>query len=183
MADENKVTRGDTNTGGGPGGGITGMAEQGWLAHIIRFIVAAIVLMVVSYITPGFTRLSFWHALLAAVLVAAIGFGLETLFGRRISPYARWGRVCGLSGDLLLTPVHYPWFKGDCTGSSHSCCYRRHYRYVCANGCTLIKTQSKNPVSIGGGVCIGRWWLVVGKRMFGRARAGGTGATKLGRDT
>lgn len=91
MADENKVTRGDTNTGGGPGGGITGMAEQGWLAHIIRFIVAAIVLMVVSYITPGFTRLSFWHALLAAVLIAAIGFGLETLFGRRISPYARGG--------------------------------------------------------------------------------------------
>ena len=83
MADENKGTHGDTPTGGsaggGPGGGVTSMAEQGWLAHVIRFLVAAIVLMVVSYITPGFTRLSFWHALLAAVLIAAIGFGLETL--------------------------------------------------------------------------------------------------------
>lgn len=85
MADEDRGTRGDT------GGGITGMAGQGWLAHIIRFIVAAIVLMVVSFITPGFTGLSFWHALLAAVLIAAIGFGLETLFGRNISPYARGG--------------------------------------------------------------------------------------------
>ncbi|MGB4503685.1 MAG: phage holin family protein [Syntrophaceticus sp.] len=85
MADENKGAQGD------PGGGITNITEQGWLAHIVRFVVAAIVLMVVSYITPGFTRLSFWYALLAAVLIAAIGFGLESLFGRNISPYARGG--------------------------------------------------------------------------------------------
>jgi len=85
MADEDKGMRGDT------GAGASGMLNQGWLAHIIRFIVAAIVLMVVSYITPGFTRLSFWHALLAAVLIAVIGFALETLFGRNVSPYARGG--------------------------------------------------------------------------------------------
>ncbi len=85
MADEEKGTRGDT------GAGVTGMVNQGWLAHIIRFIVAAIVLMVVSYITPGFTRLTFWHALLAAVLIAVIGFALETLVGRNVSPYARGG--------------------------------------------------------------------------------------------
>ncbi|MGB9791468.1 MAG: phage holin family protein [Thermacetogeniaceae bacterium] len=73
-------------------GGPRAVVGQGsWLAHIVRFIVAAIVLMVVSYITPGFTRLSFWHALLAAVLIAAIGYGLEAIFGRRISPYARGG--------------------------------------------------------------------------------------------
>lgn len=75
----------------GAGGGISQTVGQGWVAHIVRFIVAAIVLMVVSYITPGFTRLSFWHALLAAVLIAAIGFGLEAIFGRNISPYARGG--------------------------------------------------------------------------------------------
>jgi uncharacterized membrane protein YvlD (DUF360 family) len=85
MTDENKGVQGDS------GGGISNLAGQGWMAHIIRFIVAAIVLMVVSYITPGFTGLSFWHALLAAILVAAIGFGLESLFGRNISPYARGG--------------------------------------------------------------------------------------------
>jgi putative membrane protein len=81
MADEDRGT--DT--------GISQTMDQGWMAHIVRFVVAAIVLMVVSYITPGFTRLSFWYALLAALLIAAIGFGLEALFGRNISPYARGG--------------------------------------------------------------------------------------------
>lgn len=73
------------------GGARAAVGMGSWLAHIVRFIVAAIVLMVVSYITPGFSRLSFWHALLAAVLIAAIGFGLEAIFGCRISPYARGG--------------------------------------------------------------------------------------------
>lgn len=83
MADE------DRNVGNN--GGLSRVMGDGWLAHIIRFIVAAIVLMVVSFITPGFTGLGFWHALLAALLIALIGFGLETLFGRNISPYARGG--------------------------------------------------------------------------------------------
>ncbi|MDH7576577.1 MAG: phage holin family protein [Bacillota bacterium] len=75
----------------GNAAGWSRIVGEGWLAHIIRFIVAAIVLMVVSYITPGFTRLSFWYALLAAILIAVIGYGLETIFGRNISPYARGG--------------------------------------------------------------------------------------------
>ncbi len=87
MADEEKGARGDS----GAGGGVTSFSEQGWLAHVVRFIVAAIVLMVVSFITPGFSRLTFGHALLAAVLIAVIGFALEALFGSNISPYARGG--------------------------------------------------------------------------------------------
>lgn len=71
--------------------GMSQIAGQNWIAHIVRFIVSAIVLMVVSFITPGFTRLSFWSALLAAVLIAAIGYVLEAVFGRNISPYARGG--------------------------------------------------------------------------------------------
>jgi uncharacterized membrane protein YvlD (DUF360 family) len=79
--------------GGGRGnaGGWSRLAGEGWLAHIIRFIVAAIVLMVVSYITPGFTALSFWHALLAAILITVIGYALEAVIGKGISPYARGG--------------------------------------------------------------------------------------------
>lgn len=85
MADEEKGTQGNT------GGGIADIAGQGWLAHIVRLLVSAIVLMVVSYITPGFTGLSFWHAVLAAILITVIGFALETLFSRQITPYARGG--------------------------------------------------------------------------------------------
>lgn len=76
---------------GGRQGAGSVLTGENWLAHIVRFVVAAIVLMVVSYITPGFTRLNFWYALLAAVLVAVIGYGLEKIFGRNISPYARGG--------------------------------------------------------------------------------------------
>jgi uncharacterized membrane protein YvlD (DUF360 family) len=74
----------------GSGSGSSSILGGGsWLAHIIRFIVSAIVLMVVSYVTPGFTRLNFWYALLAAVLIAVIGYALEAIFGRKISPYGR----------------------------------------------------------------------------------------------
>lgn len=83
------------DVGGGNRGGnnnnISQMAGKGWLAHIVRFIVSAIVLMVVSYVTPGFSPMGFWHALLAAVLIVAIGYLLETLVGSNISPYARGG--------------------------------------------------------------------------------------------
>ncbi len=80
--------------GGNRAGNAVGWSRivgEGWLAHIIRFVVAAIVLMVVSYITPGFTRLGFWYALLAAILIAVIGYAIESIFGRNISPYARGG--------------------------------------------------------------------------------------------
>ncbi len=91
--------------GGGTRGADSGWSRlvgEGWLAHIVRFLVAAVVLMVVSYITPGFTRLSFWYALLAAVLIAAVGYVLEAIFGRNISPYARGG-----VGFLVSAAIFY----------------------------------------------------------------------------
>lgn len=69
----------------------SGFGGGGWLGAIVRFIVSAIVLMVVSYITPGFKGLSFTTALIAAIAIAIIGYVLEMLFGKRISPYARGG--------------------------------------------------------------------------------------------
>jgi putative membrane protein len=95
MADEEKGTQGDI------GGGISDMAGQGWLSHIVRLLVSAIVLMVVSYITPGFSGLSFWHAVLAAILITVIGYALETLFGRRITPYARGGVGFAVSAAIF----------------------------------------------------------------------------------
>lgn len=67
------------------------MFGGGWLGHIVRFIVSAIVLMVVSYITPGFKGLTFTTALIAAIAIAIIGYVMEMLFGKRISPYGRGG--------------------------------------------------------------------------------------------
>ncbi len=82
----------DNGNGGGTDGQQTALrGGTGWLGAIVRFIVSAIVLMVVSFITPGMSGLGFWNALLAAVVIAIVGYLLEALFGRRISPYGRGG--------------------------------------------------------------------------------------------
>jgi putative membrane protein len=72
----------------------------GWVGAIVRFIVAALVLMLLGYIVPGFSHLGFGYALLAAVIIAAMGYILEALFGRGISPYGR-----GLVGFLVSAAV------------------------------------------------------------------------------
>lgn len=72
------------------------------LRHIIRFVVAAIVLMVVGFLVPGFAVAGFWTAVIAAVVIALIGWGVEALFGDRLSPYNR-----GIVGFLVSAVVIY----------------------------------------------------------------------------
>jgi uncharacterized membrane protein YvlD (DUF360 family) len=83
-------------------GSMSRLMNDGWLAHIVRFVVAAIVIMVVSYITPGFSRLGFGYALLAAVLITVIGYALEAMFGKNISPYAH-----GAVGFIVSAIIFY----------------------------------------------------------------------------
>jgi putative membrane protein len=72
------------------------------IRHLIRFIVAAIVLLIISWIVPGFNVEGFWTALVAAVVIAAIGWGIEALLGPKISPYSR-----GIIGFLVSAVVIY----------------------------------------------------------------------------
>lgn len=69
---------------------------------IVRFIVSALVLMVVGWLVPGFDVLNFGTALMAALVIAAIGWVVERLFGDRVSPYAR-----GLVGFIVSVAVIY----------------------------------------------------------------------------
>lgn len=69
---------------------------------IVRFIVSALVLMLVSFILPGFATLTFGDALIAAVVIAVLGFVVESLFGRRISPQNR-----GVVGFITAAVVIY----------------------------------------------------------------------------
>ena len=71
------------------------------LGTVVRFLVSALVLMFVGYVVPGFGHLHFWTALLAAVVIAVIGFAVEAIFGRRISPYGR-GIIGFLSGAVVI---------------------------------------------------------------------------------
>ncbi len=78
------------------------MSEVSWIGMIVRFVVAALVLMVMGYIVPGFSHLGFWSALLAALVIALAGYIIEAIFGKSISPYGR-----GLVGFLVSAVVIY----------------------------------------------------------------------------
>ncbi|MFZ5595537.1 MAG: phage holin family protein [Bacillota bacterium] len=70
---------------------------------IIRFVVSALVLLVVSWLSPGFTvRGGFVGALIAAAVIAILGYIAEALLGDRISPQSR-----GLVGFITAAVVIY----------------------------------------------------------------------------
>ncbi|GGF99440.1 phage holin family protein [Paenibacillus abyssi] len=71
-----------------------------FLGHLIRFIVAALVLMVVGFIVPGFAVGGFWSALFLALVIAALGWVIEGIFGKRVSPFGR-----GIVGFLVSALV------------------------------------------------------------------------------
>lgn len=78
------------------------MIKLALLRHVIRFVVAAIVLMIVGFIVPGFEIEGFWNALLAALVIALLGWVVESFFGERISPYTR-----GVVGFLVSAVIIY----------------------------------------------------------------------------
>lgn len=74
-----------------------------WLGLIIRFVVSALVLIVVSWLSPGFAvRGGFVGALIAAVVIAVLGYVAEALLGDRISPRSR-----GIVGFITAAVVIY----------------------------------------------------------------------------
>lgn len=56
---------------------------------IVRFIISALVLLVLSFILPGFAVVGFGGALLAAVVIAILGYVVEAIMGKKISPQSR----------------------------------------------------------------------------------------------
>ena len=74
-----------------------------WLGVIIRFVVSALVLIVVSWLSPGcVVRGGFVGAFIAAVVIAVLGYVAEALLGDRISPQSR-----GLVGFITAAVVIY----------------------------------------------------------------------------
>lgn len=74
-----------------------------WLGLIIRFVVSALVLIVVSWLSPGFVvRGGFVGALIVAIVIAVLGYVAEALLGERIS-----GRSRGFVGFITAAVVIY----------------------------------------------------------------------------
>jgi putative membrane protein len=73
-----------------------------WLRTIVRFVVAALVLMFIGVIVPGFKTLNFTSAILAAIVISAVSYLVELVLGRNMSPYAH-----GVVGFLVSAIVIY----------------------------------------------------------------------------
>lgn len=74
-----------------------------WIGLAVRFVVSAIVLMLVSWLAPGFVvRGGFTGALIAAAVIAVTGYLAESLFGEKVSPQGR-----GLVGFITSAVVIY----------------------------------------------------------------------------
>ncbi len=59
------------------------------IGTIVRFVVSALVLFLVAWLLPGITVNGFTGAILAAVVIAVLGYIIEALLGDRISPQRR----------------------------------------------------------------------------------------------
>lgn len=72
------------------------------LGMIVRFVVSAVVLLLVSYILPGLRVAGFTGALVAALVISILGYAIEKVFGDKIS---RTGR--GAVGFFTAAVVVY----------------------------------------------------------------------------
>ncbi|TJY41014.1 phage holin family protein [Cohnella pontilimi] len=72
-----------------------------FLGHVVRFIVSAIVLMIVGWLVPRFSVGGFWSALFLALVIAVVAWIIEAVFGRRITPFGR-GIVGFLSSAVVI---------------------------------------------------------------------------------
>lgn len=75
---------------------------NGVVSFIIRFIVAAIVLLVTSYLVPGFSIRGFWTAIIAALIISGADYLIERVFNFDASPFGR-----GLSGFIVSAAIIY----------------------------------------------------------------------------
>ncbi|MDQ0087182.1 uncharacterized membrane protein YvlD (DUF360 family) [Paenibacillus anaericanus] len=71
-----------------------------FLGHVVRFIVSAVVLLVVGWLVPQFSIGGFGSALLLALVIALLGWAVEGIFGKRVSPFGR-----GIVGFLVSALV------------------------------------------------------------------------------
>lgn len=72
------------------------------LGAIVRFVVSALVLMVVSWLTPGFQVNGFWGAVFASLVIALLGWIAQAVLGRGASPSGR-----GIMGFISAAIIIY----------------------------------------------------------------------------
>jgi uncharacterized membrane protein YvlD (DUF360 family) len=72
------------------------------LRWIGRFILVAIILMITSFFTPGFTIHGIWSFLIAAIVISGLDYLVELLMGVDASPFGK-----GIKGFVIATIIIY----------------------------------------------------------------------------
>lgn len=67
-----------------------------------RMLIMAVILAIVSFLTPGFTIAGFWSFIIAAVVISLLDYLVETLMKVDASPFGK-----GLKGFLLSAIILY----------------------------------------------------------------------------
>ncbi|MCK8815911.1 phage holin family protein [Natroniella sulfidigena] len=78
----------------------------GWVGAIVRLIVSAFVLLGIGFLLPGVEVIGFTNALIAAVVIALIGYLLESVLGEDISPQGR-GIVGFITAAIVIYVTQY----------------------------------------------------------------------------
>jgi len=79
------------------------------IGTIVRFIVSALVLMLVSWITPGIEVAGFWGALLASLIIAGLGWVAMSMLGKGASPTSRGFTAFAVAALIIwLTGALFP---------------------------------------------------------------------------
>ena len=72
------------------------------LRWIGRFILIAVILMITSFVTPGFSINGIWSFLIAAVVISALDYFVEMLMGVDASPFGK-----GIKGFVIAALIIY----------------------------------------------------------------------------
>ena len=70
-----------------------------WLG---RFVLVAIILMITSFLTPGFSINGMWSFLIAAVVISGLDYLAELLMGVDASPFGK-----GIKGFIIAAIIIY----------------------------------------------------------------------------
>jgi uncharacterized membrane protein YvlD (DUF360 family) len=76
--------------------------DNSLLRWIGRFILVAIILMITSFVTPGFSINGIWSFLIAAIAISVLDYLVELLMGVDASPFGK-----GIKGFIIAAIIIY----------------------------------------------------------------------------
>lgn len=74
--------------------------QSGITSYIIRFILVSVILVITSYLTPGFSIVGLWSVLIAAVAIIILDYLAERIIKIDASPFGK-----GIKGFIISAVI------------------------------------------------------------------------------